>query len=300
MESDVFRKQMKVLELLIANNDKTINVICDEVGITRRTFFRYIENFRSAGFDFNSHDNIYSVGIDSPFLHWLNSSMYLNEDEVQFISSSIKANADNPAAYSLRRKLRRIYGIDADKEAAYAQVEDNKVMKLANAIKEHKMVVLEKYSSPHSQSVSNRLVEPYMIVLGKGEVRCFEVSSKMCKTFKIARVNRVKVLEDKWQYKNEHKNYLTDIFGFSGEHETRIKMRVGYLARQILIEEYGVQKKLFIEDDDKHWIYYCRVCSFQGIGRFVLGLANDIEVLGNEDFKAYLAENIRKMSEKFA
>lgn len=299
MEFEAFSKQMKVLEYLISNKHRTQKDICDEVGISRRTFFRYIENYRYAGFEILSSENVFSVSIDSPFLNKINNYMYFSEEEIQFIASCIMGNVDDASAMSLKNKLRRVYGIDIEREANAAKVEDNKMAKLTNAINEKKMVVLEKYSSPHSQSESDRLVEPYLIVQSRGEVRCFEISSKMCKTFKIARIKRVKVLDEGWQFKKEHKNYFTDIFGFSGEEEIRIKMRVGYLARRILMEEYGVPKRLFIEDGDKHWIYYCRVCNFQGIARFVLGLASDVEIIGNEDFKAYLRENIRKMSEKF-
>ena len=36
--------------------------------------------------------------------------------------------------------------------------------------------------------------------------------------------------------------------------------------------------------------------SFLGIGRFVLGLYEDIEVIGCEEFKAYLAGKIKSMN----
>ena len=37
------------------------------------------------------------------------------------------------------------------------------------------------------------------------------------------------------------------------------------------------------------------VCNYAGIGRFVLGLFNDIEVVGDAGFKDYLRCNIEKM-----
>jgi len=272
--------------------------ICDEVGISRRTFFRYIENYRYAGFEINSSNNVFTVSVDSPFINKVNNSVYFSEEELQFISSCIIANENtNAAANSLRNKLRRVYGVDIEREGNVAKVIGNKTEKLLLSIKNKKRVMLEKYSSPHSQTESDRLVEAYRVIPSRGEVRCFEVSSGICKTFKIARIHHVKLLDDAWECQSQHTNYFTDMFGFSGEEEYRVKLRVGFLTRRILMEEYGIAKKIFIEDGEKHWIFYCRVCNYQGIGRFVLGLASDIEVLGNEDFKAYLKEKIEEIQE---
>lgn len=301
MEFETFSKQMKVLECLIGNQHATLMNICDEVGISRRTFFRYIENYRYAGFEINSLNNVFTVSIDSPFINKVCESVFFSEEEIQFISSCIlNGEKDNEAAHTLRNKLRRVYGVDIETEGNAAKVVENKMQKLLTAIEFKKKAVLIGYSSPHSQTESDRLVEPFRVIPARGEVRCYEISSGICKTFKIARIHRVKVLDESWENRDKHTSYFTDMFGFSGEEEFRVKLRVGFLARRILMEEYGVPKKLFIEDGEKHWIYYCRVCSFLGIGRFVLGLASDIEVLENEDFLSYLDEKVKEISIKYA
>jgi len=296
----LFAKQLLVLEMLLSNQDKTLTEICDEVEISRRTFFRYIETFRDAGFEILSHNQIFSVGIDSTFIQRLGDTIFFSQEEMQFICSCIMENKKSSyAAHSLKNKLRRTYGIDVEAESLMEQVEENKVAKLADAISRKKMVVLEKYFSPNSQTRTDRLVEPYRIMPQRGEVRCFEVESKKCKTFKVARINKVNILNDDWKFKSEHTHYATDIFGFSGEKEMTVKLRLGFLARRLLMEEYGVTTNYFYQEDEKHWIYSCHVCNFQGIGRFVLGLANDIDVIENEDFKQYLCEKIDEMSKKF-
>lgn len=294
---DIFTKQIKVLESLIGNRHKTLTDICDEVGISRRTFFRYIENFREAGFEILSSNNVFSVSFDSPFIERINNAMTFNEEELMFIASCVADNKNtNAVAHSLGNKLRRSYGIDIDSAEKNATVEFNKMEKLNNAIEHKKKVVLERYFSPHSQSCSDRIVEPYRLIPTRGEVRCYETASGTCKTFKIARTNKVIVLNEPWEHRKEHNRYYIDMFGFSGEEEIKLKLKVGYLAHRILMEEYGIRGDYFHKEDENHWIFYCHVCSFQGIGRFVLGLFNDIEVLENEDFKTYLKEKIEEMS----
>ena len=40
------------------------------------------------------------------------------------------------------------------------------------------------------------------------------------------------------------------------------------------------------------------VCSFVGVGRFVLGLFEDIEIVGCEEFKSYIKDKINKLNAK--
>ena len=50
--------------------------------------------------------------------------------------------------------------------------------------------------------------------------------------------------------------------------------------------------------DKAHWLLKLEVCSYIGIGRFVLGLYDDIKVLGDDGFKDYLKnklENFRML-----
>ena len=40
------------------------------------------------------------------------------------------------------------------------------------------------------------------------------------------------------------------------------------------------------------------VCKYEGIGRFVLGLFEDIEIINSPDFVLYLKEKVQNISEK--
>ena len=41
------------------------------------------------------------------------------------------------------------------------------------------------------------------------------------------------------------------------------------------------------------------MCDYRGIGRFVLGLNKDIEILGNDKFIDYIHNEIRQMQNNF-
>ncbi len=105
----------------------------------------------------------------------------------------------------------------------------------------------------------------------------------------------VKVLDLLWSNEKRHKRIYTDIFQFSSEEKMPVKLRLDRLSCNILKEEYPVSEKYITQEDDEHWIFETDVCSFKGIGRFVLGLYENIEVLESDEFVDFLKEKIEKM-----
>ncbi len=61
-------------------------------------------------------------------------------------------------------------------------------------------------------------------------------------------------------------------------------------------EEYPhAEKYLYQYDDQIHWFFDTDIANYEGIGRFILGLYDHIEVLEDAGLKAYLKEKIRRM-----
>jgi hypothetical protein len=120
----------------------------------------------------------------------------------------------------------------------------------------------------------------------------------MNKTFKLSRVRDVQVLDLLWSNEQYHREMFTDVFMFSGEQPTIVKLRLGRLSYAVLREEYPYSEQYITQEDDNHWLAEIPVCSYLGVGRFVLGLLEDIEVVDNEDFCVFLREKICMMAQK--
>ena len=60
-------------------------------------------------------------------------------------------------------------------------------------------------------------------------------------------------------------------------------------------EEYPCTAKWMTRDEQNHWLIEMNVCSYAGIGRFVLGLYDDIKILGDEAFIQYISKKIEEM-----
>ena len=61
------------------------------------------------------------------------------------------------------------------------------------------------------------------------------------------------------------------------------------MAHNLLIEEYPLATRDLRQIDDNHWLLDTMVCDYVGIGRFVMGLSEDIKILTPE-FETYIAK----------
>ena len=56
--------------------------------------------------------------------------------------------------------------------------------------------------------------------------------------------------------------------------------------------------KYITTDGDGKWILDIDVCDYRGLGRFVLGLFRDIDIVEGDDFRAYMRKEIDALAEK--
>lgn len=299
MEHDTFACQMRLLHLLTGNCHLTANDLCAQLSISHRTFFRYIHLFRASGFHVSLRAGIYSINLTSPLFAAVHDKWQLSPSEVDTISRLLrKAGDQDLGAMRLRQHMETVYGMAFSippEEWGPRQLLIANAETLAQAIREQRQAVLPAYESPHSQTRSDRLVEPYKLIENSASVRCYEVATAQCKTFKIARIGApVELLPQAWEHRSDHTNYYTDLFGFSGESVHRVTLRLGPLAARILCEEYGVQETQFaIDTDGIHRLFSIGVCQYKGLERFVMGLLNDIEVVRGAEFLTHLRHAMR-------
>ena len=296
MRHDKLERELRLLLLLAENHNYTIEELCGKVGISRRNLYYYLEFFRDSGFKVEKRGAYYSIDRSSPFFDHLVSRISFTEEEAVLLRRMLdKAEHGNALIANLKRKLKQFYDFDilADEQLSEHAVQN--IGPLYDAIKLQRQVILKGYSSPHSQTVRDRFVEPFLLLNNNNEVRCYEPSSGMSKTFKVSRMQGVQVLDSEWAYADRHRRMYTDVFMFSGEELMPVELTLGPLSYNILREEYPQAMPYVADGIDGRHLLRLDVCSYAGIGRFVLGLYDDIRVLGGDGFKQYLAAKIASM-----
>lgn len=299
MELEKFDRQLRLMMLLTQNRKLSVDNISRELTMSRRSIYRYIDTFRQMGFIVIKEGTRYRIDHASPFFQSITDRIHFSDDEAMTINQVLHAVHDNsPRMRHLREKLASLYDY---KVLARHGVDDHiarNLSKLFKAMQMERVAILHDYISPNSGKVSDRMVEPYLFLSENSEARCYEIATGMNKTFKISRAGSVELLDVLWSHKEQHAPFHTDLFHFSGERRFPVKLLLGHLATSLLLEEFpGAEEELTLADDGRH-LLETKVCSFKGVGRFVLGLFDDIEVVDSHEFQAWLNQRLHFLTQK--
>lgn len=295
MRHDKLERELDLLLLLTENRHYDVETLCQRLAISRRMFYYYLESFRDWGFIVEKSGRCYSIDRESPYLKRLFETINFTEEEALTMLSILnKVGEENALAQRIRYKLNRFYDFHILDNPALRERVAHCVSVLYDAIKRKRVVKLVGYASPHSDTVSDRVVEPFLLLNDNNDVRCYELSSGQNKTFKLSRMRDVIMLDLSWSHEARHKQVFTDIFMFSGEERLPVAVRLDRLAYQVFVEEYPRATHAVTPEDSAHYVLRTEVVSYRGIGRFVLGLYDHVEVLGDEGFQAYVRETLRR------
>jgi proteasome accessory factor C len=267
----------------------TIKQLAERFDTSERTIYRYIHLMEAVDFlvekDF---DNRYFIitSDDDP------SQAQFSIEETKLIKKLIQvASADNPVKSSLLKKLALNSELDSMPRLFVKARMSKLVDQLAEAIKEQQQVVLKNYHSANSNEIRDRVVEPIHFGDNYQSVMALDTQDKVCKQFKLDRIGEVAPLKKKYEHKELHQNTTTDIFGFTGDGNAWITLQLNMRAYLLLQEEYPLSLP-YIEKQEKHYQFHGPVASFEGIGRFVLGLMDEIKVMAPENFKDFLKKKL--------
>lgn len=201
----------------------------------------------------------------------------------------IRINSETRRMSDNERRRILIDRINSKKESAET------LSTLMEAVETKCQVVLLGYRSSSGGDIRDRLVEPFAFASGGKTVWCYDVESKTNKLFKIDRILNVELTKDSWQYKTHHKEGKTDIFRLTSDTTKTVELELSMRARNILVEEYPEAKKYIkpTEDNDR-WIFRTEVCRMEGIGRFYMGLAEEITIIDAPGLKEYAEQYVKE------
>lgn len=296
MRFDKLKKQLELLILLSDGRNYTIEELCERMELSRRNFYYLLDFIKHAGFIVFKNQGCYHIDHRSPFFTQLLQTIQFTDRDIKTIHSVLMmAGNDSEMVNQLRQKLENAYSLSVSADSPVRRQMDSNLKMLRKAMSEKKTVRLVGYSSPHSHTVKDRIVEPFLLLHDNQDVRCHELVSGANKTFKISRMTGVEMLDTPWLHEDSHRQVFTDIFMFSSEERHRVRLRLGQLSHNLFMEEYPQGAHYVTPNEDGSWLLDIEVCDYRGLGRFVLGLFKDIEVVEGDGFKAYMKDEINSL-----
>ena len=280
---------LNLMKLLSSNVDYTIRELMDRLAISRRSIFRYLDTLRIAGFAVaKKGTNIHKLlsmpkeGIN------LSNLIHFSEEEAYLLHNLIGAlTSDCQVAINLENKLAALFDATSVTEIIGNKITGENIMRLRQAIDEKKQVTLVRYESGNTMSISDRLVEPIKFSSNYRDVYAYEVSTGVTKVFKISRIGLVDVSLADWQHEDKHEKIETDCFRMAGKEDIPVTLKMTLKAKNLLIEEYPLASK-YVSYDGQNWWFKGNVKDLAGVGRFVLGLADQMNIIDSPALVNYL------------
>ncbi len=285
---------LRLMKMLTANVEYSVDDLAARLDMSRRTIYRYIDTFREAGFVVKKSGNCIRLDKASPHFKDISQLVHFTEEEAVILRRAIESIDDtNLLKQNLKHKLYSVYDSRTLADTVVKGRNAGNVHAIIDAIENRRQVVLRDYQS--SKTRRDRRVEPFSFTTNYVNIWCFDIESQQCKIFKTARIGSVEATDTEWQYEDAHKEGFIDIFRMIGEHRTRVRLELGRLAHNLLIEEYPLSEKFIApHPDGQHWTLDTEVADMQGVGRFVIGLLDDIRIIDSPQLATYVAEYLQK------
>jgi predicted DNA-binding transcriptional regulator YafY len=165
------------------------------------------------------------------------------------------------------------------------------VAKINTAITENKRVLLKSYHSINTQKISDRLIEPISLTDNYNSICGFEVDTKTNKYYNIERITEVIVLNEQQEFQKLHQLDEVDAFGFSIQNGEKFQVElILTLKAYILLKEEYPKIEKHIKKDKNSAVYHLNieVNNPKPITRFILGLKDEIVIVGSNEFREHL------------
>jgi proteasome accessory factor C len=208
------RKILRVLQFisyLEQKPPKAVQHLAELLETTDRTVYRYLDLIRECGFDLQKDKfNRFFLQTDQ------HAGVRFTSEEAAFLKQLVltvgKQNKLKDAVLS------KIY-LASDLQISAAHLVNAKngriVERLAQAMASKEQVILKRYHSINSESISDRLVEPFGFTDNYHTVMAFEPSSGKNKTYHLDRIASVDFTSKRFAFEAQHEQQIPDAFGFS-------------------------------------------------------------------------------------
>ena len=298
MDQPKLERLLRLMKLLTANTTYNVDQLAERLDMSRRTVYRYIDTFREAGFVIKKSGDCIRLDKESPHFRDISQLVHFTEEEAVILRSAIENIDDtNLLKQNLKRKLYSVYDNRTLADTVVRGKNAPNIRRLVEAIEEQQQVILHGYQSAHGGEVRDRRVEPFAFTTNYVQVWCFDTEDGANKLFKTARIGEVELTAQAWEHASEHREGFIDAFRIHGEVRHRVRIEMGLLAYNLLCEEYPLAERDVRPLGHGRWMLDTEVASMTGVGRFVVGLLDDIRIVDSpeltEYIRAYIAENLK-------
>jgi predicted DNA-binding transcriptional regulator YafY len=279
-------KILRVLQLiswLKSDPPKSMQILSRRLNTTERTVYRYLDMLSELGFHImrDGEKRVYIEG-DSD-----RTEIKFTAEELGLLKQLLQTvTRKNVMRDAIMKKLFLTSDVAVGANDLFNARLTSMIESIREAIDSGKRIQIRKYQSVNSNKLSDRLVEPIRFTPDYRSLAAYEVSSGVNKYFNLERIGQVVIHKTKMKFQRKHKYSDPDVFGYASVNKPEwVELILTRRAAILLGEEYpgtlGKMKKMKSSDRFK---FSAEVQDFKPVIRFVLGLLDDVEIVGNANF----------------
>jgi predicted DNA-binding transcriptional regulator YafY len=272
----------QLINLLKTEPAKSMRHISEVLDSTERTLYRYFNLLEELGFQIHRDEqNRVYIPADR-----INNEVAFTRDEIIFLKKLLQSTGKK---VKIKDSILGKLLVHSDVQIGTKLALNAHLGKIVEAISEgidtKRQVILRKYHSFHTNSVTDRLVEPIAFTENYSSLIAFEIGTKQNKIFNIDRITAVEITRHPFRNGKHHRVEELDPFGFTRkDEEYSIELHLSMRAALLLKEEYPMTLD-HIRLLEKQGIYSfkAKVYDLRPVARFILGLSQEINIIeGNE------------------
>ncbi|MFI3248377.1 MAG: HTH domain-containing protein [Rikenellaceae bacterium] len=296
MDQPKIERLLRLMKMLTANTTYSVDELAQRLEMSRRTIYRYIDTFREAGFVIKREGEFIRLDKESPHFKDISQLVHFTDEEAMILRRTIEGIDDtNMLKAGLKRKLYSVYDSGTLSSSRVSRRHSSNIHTLLNAIENRQCVVLKGYQSAHGSVVRDRHVEPFAFTQGYVQIWCYDLDDGRNKIFKSSRIASVETTGEGWSHEELHREGFIDIFRMNGQERLPVILELGILSYNLLLEEYPLAERDIEQISDNRWRLTTQVANYVGVGRFVVGLIDDITIVDTPALVEYLNSYVAKI-----
>lgn len=263
----------KLITLLKSFPKKSIKRLSESLEISERSTYRYLDLMTELGFEVEKDEhNKYSLNSDmlvEPF----------TKEESALIIEVLSVSAkNNPLVASIKAKLPWMEEANVVSHHVVSGHVGKLLAAINEAIQNKKQIIIQKYQSASSETISDRLVEPIGFTSNYQYLCAFELDSQANKYFKLERMGGIEQKDSNFQFTHAHELLKPDAFGFneSGE-KFPVKLQMSMRAKLWLVDDYPETAKYMLENTDGSWTLETEVNNMEPVNRILRSMPEEIK-----------------------
>ena len=281
---------LQLITLLKKEPAKSIRFLAGILESTDRTVYRYLDLVKELGFELHKdHNNKFQILGNDEY-----QPITFSNEEVSLLRDLVLSTGkDNKLKDSILQKIYLQSELAIQGNHILKANLGRLVEKINYSISEKKRVLLKGYHSINTQSISDRVIEPISFTDNYNSICGFEVETKLNKYYNLERITDVIQLEEPQEFKEFHQLDEMDVFGFSNKNGEKfiVELSISLRAYILLKEEYPkIEKFVKKEKSSERYFVKVEVNNPKPISRFILGLKDDVLIIGSNQFKKFFSK----------